>query len=365
MGGNQQIMSDKDTKNNGNNNDLKTKIKSEENLNGDIKTQHMKKQTNPIISTKVNPGTQNPPRHTQIEKRETTDFVGFSSYQSQRLRKRNKNLRLRIAVMGEKGVGKSSIMKTLLKSKIRNISQNKSYTEYSAKETYLNLDHHVNIIEFKGYGETANNTDIWEPGVKYFESQLENYFEWEMKAERGKIEDKRGDVCLYLLPPTGHGVKKIDMESLKRIQNFVTVIPCVAKADSFIEEELFELKQQIKQQLKQNKVANHSLSPHLSSKMPLSLIGSNTSMETKYGGSIQVRKYPWGTVNTEDEEICDNTCLKKILFSQFFQELQNVKQRIIYENYRARKLSFLAAIDEKMINIPNKNPLTVLEDEKL
>ena len=146
-------MSDKDTKNNGNNNDLKTKIKSEENLNGDIKTQQMKKQTNPIISTKVNSGTQNPPRYIQIEKRETTDFVGFSSYQSQRLRKRNKNLRLRIAVMGEKGVGKSSIMKTLLKSKIRNISQNKSYTEYSAKETYLNLDHHVNIIEFKGLYE--------------------------------------------------------------------------------------------------------------------------------------------------------------------------------------------------------------------
>ena len=150
--GNQQIMSDKDT-NNGNNKHLKTKIKSEENLNGDIKTQQIKKQSNPIISTKINPETQNLPRHIQIEKRETTAFVGFSSYQSQRLRKRNKNLRLRIAVMGEKGVGKSSIMKTLLKSKIRNISQNKSYTEYSAKETYLNLDHHVNIIEFKGLYE--------------------------------------------------------------------------------------------------------------------------------------------------------------------------------------------------------------------
>ena len=151
--GNQQIMSDLDTKNNSNNIDLKTKIKSEENLNGDIKTQQMKKQTNPIISTKVNPETQILPRHIHIEKRETTDFVGFSSYQIQRLRKGNKNLKLRIAVMGEKGVGKSSIMKTLLKSKIRNIFQNKSYTEYSAKETYLNLDQHVNIIEFKGLHE--------------------------------------------------------------------------------------------------------------------------------------------------------------------------------------------------------------------
>ena len=69
--------------------------------------------------------------------------------------------------------------------------------------------------------------------MKYFESQLENYFEWEMKvslfkvytvfcnffkAERESIEDKRVDVCLYMLPPTGHGIKKVDIESLKRIQ---------------------------------------------------------------------------------------------------------------------------------------------------
>ena len=68
------------------------------------------------------------------------------------------------------------------------------------------------------------------------------------------------DVCLYLLPPTGHGIKRVDMETIKRIQvgtmflqaknetclqDLVTVIPCVAKADSFTKEELTELKQQV------------------------------------------------------------------------------------------------------------------------
>lgn len=148
--GNRQIMSDKDSQNS-NNNDLKTKIKSEENLNED-KAQQVKKQTlvNSIISTKINPETQILPRVIQVEKRKSTAFVGFSQYHNQRLRRRNKNLRLRIAVMGEKGVGKSSIIKTLLKSKIRSISKNESYTELGATETYLDLDYHVNIIEFKG-----------------------------------------------------------------------------------------------------------------------------------------------------------------------------------------------------------------------
>ena len=69
--------------------------------------------------------------------------------------------------------------------------------------------------------------------MKYLESQLDNYFEWEMKvllllkvqclttlfqAVRGSTDDRRVDVCLYLLPPTGHGIKKVDLEFLKRIQ---------------------------------------------------------------------------------------------------------------------------------------------------
>ena len=155
------------------------------------------------------------------------------------------------------------------------------------------------------------------------------------QAERGRIEDNRVDVCLYLLPPTGHGVKKIDMESLKRIQawniNFLAstklnlfagICDCNTlcckgwqfykrgvngtETESIIQvfiSVFFNIIycSKIKQQLKQNKVANHSLSPHLGSMMPLSLIGSNTSMETKYGQRLRVRKYPWGTVNTEDE----------------------------------------------------------------
>merc|ERR1712072_596318 len=35
----------------------------------------------------------------------------------------------------------------------------------------------------------------------------------------------------------------------------------------------------------------------------------------------------------------------------------------VYEHYRAKKLSFLAAIDENMLSIRNKNPLAILEDE--
>ena len=60
--------------------------------------------------------------------------------------------------------------------------------------------------------------DLLEPAVRCVEENLEKYFEWEMKAVRPGEPDGRVDVCLYLLPPTGHSLKKHDIEALKRLQ---------------------------------------------------------------------------------------------------------------------------------------------------
>ena len=123
--GNQKVQY-KETENS--NNLLKTKVESEENFNGDKAQNINKTLINPIIHFKKNQETQNKPN--KIEKKETTDYVGFSRYQSQKRGKRNKDLKISIAVLGEKGVGKSTIINTLLRSKISKISQQKSFTEY-------------------------------------------------------------------------------------------------------------------------------------------------------------------------------------------------------------------------------------------
>ena len=143
------------------------------------------------------------------------------------------------------------------------------------------------------------------------------------------------DVCLYLLPPTGHGIKRVDMETLKRIQVgtmffkqkikpayriWLLWFPVLQKLTVLLKRSYLsrnskyknEIKRffnpflkfvilKIKHQLKLNKVANSSFFPHLNSILPLSLIGSNTTIKTKDGQNLRVRKYPWGIVNTEDE----------------------------------------------------------------
>ena len=49
---------------------------------------------------------------------------------------------------------------------------------------------------------------------------------------RFDIADKRVHACLYFIAPTGHGVKPLDVEVMKKIHKKVNIIPVIGKADS-------------------------------------------------------------------------------------------------------------------------------------
>lgn len=78
-------------------------------------------------------------------KKESTDVVGFSSIIAQRERRR-KEQTLRMIVMGEKGVGKTTFLQSLLYDSIMEVTKHKDYTRYKAKLDNLT----VIATEFKG-----------------------------------------------------------------------------------------------------------------------------------------------------------------------------------------------------------------------
>ena len=49
---------------------------------------------------------------------------------------------------------------------------------------------------------------------------------------RFDIADKRVHACLYFIAPTGHGLKPLDVEVMKKIHKKVNIIPVIGKADS-------------------------------------------------------------------------------------------------------------------------------------
>ena len=80
--------------------------------------------------------------------------------------------------------------------------------------------------------------------------------------------------------------------------------------------------------------------------MPFSLIGSDTNILSSGGATFRGRKYPWGVVNIENEQHCDFLTAYKALFRAGTEELKQRTHSSLYEHYRAKRLSFLAAIDE-------------------
>ena len=81
-----------------------------------------------------------------------------------------------------------------------------------------------NIFIFTGFGDAVNNSECWNPVIKYVEDQYDDFLDSESKVERFPITDSRVHVCLYFIAPTGHCLKPLDIEFMKRIHEKVRVV---------------------------------------------------------------------------------------------------------------------------------------------
>ena len=176
--------------------------------------------------------------------------VGISQYPDQvRRRILKKPFSFHLLVVGEKGVGKSSLIKTLFHD-----------LDTDKKDTLIDKDKHFEtskvvipgdvidinyvITEAPGFGD-INSDDVFNAIENYVENNLDDYFERELSFNRNDISDTRVDGCLFFLNHTGHGVKNRDMELLKRLHKLVTIIPIIAKADTCTKQEVDIFKQQV------------------------------------------------------------------------------------------------------------------------
>ena len=100
------------------------------------------------------------------------------------------------------------------------------------------------IIEAPGYGD-MDSSDTFDAIEHYVDEKLDQYFESEFLISRANESDSRVHACLYLLPHTGHGVKKRDLALMRRLHRLVRLVPVIAKSDTCTSEELQTFKQQV------------------------------------------------------------------------------------------------------------------------
>ena len=68
--------------------------------------------------------------------------------------------------------------------------------------------------------------------LNYVEAQYETFMDAETRVNRVPIQDTRVHACLYFIAPSGHGLKPLDVEFMRKLQDKVNIIPVIGKADT-------------------------------------------------------------------------------------------------------------------------------------
>lgn len=196
----------------------------------------------------------------------------------------------------------------------------KSTTEIEAvshriEERGVNLK--LNIVDTPGYGDQINNDRCWEPIIKYIKDQHSAYLRRELTAQRPRfIEDTRIHCCLFFIAPTGHQLKPLDVQVLRKLNDVVNVVPVIAKSDSLTMEERVAFKERIRQEFKIHGLRMYpydaedledeerALNDTIANIIPFAIVGSETTANIG-GRQVPVRQNKWGTINIEDEKHCE------------------------------------------------------------
>ncbi|XP_068096328.1 neuronal-specific septin-3 isoform X3 [Hyperolius riggenbachi] len=267
-----------------------------------------------------------------------------------------------IMVVGQSGMGKSTLVNTLFKSQVSRKSAGWSRDDKIPKTVEIKAISHVieeggvkmklTVIDTPGFGDQINNENCWEPIEKYINEQYEKFLKEEVNIARKKrIPDTRVHCCLYFISPTGHSLRPLDLEFMKHLSKVVNIIPVIAKADTMTPEEKTEFKQRIRKELEVNGIEFYpqkEFDDDLEDKtendkirqetMPFAVVGSDKEYQVN-GKRVLGRKTPWGIVEVENLAHCEFSLLRDFVIRTHLQDLKEVTHNIHYETYRAKRLN--------------------------
>ncbi|KAH8120291.1 cell division control/GTP binding protein [Phellopilus nigrolimitatus] len=314
-------------------------------------------------------------------------YVGFANLPNQVHRKSvRKGFQFTAMVVGESGLGKSTLINTLFNTTLyppkevlppsAERSKTVAIESISADIEENGVRLRLTVVDTPGFGDFVNNEDSWKPIVDNIESRFDAYLEQENRVNRQKIMDNRVHACLYFIQPTGHSLKPIDIEFMRRLHAKVNLIPIIAKADTMTDEEIANFKARVLNDIAYHKIHIFEAPTYLNedeealaeqeeiaSKIPFAIVGSNQLVQTPDGRQVRGRSYPWGVIEVDNEEHCDFVKLRQMLIRTYMEELREHTNAVLYENYRSEKLLGMGVAQDSSV-FKEINPAVKMQEER-
>uniref|UniRef100_A0A2K5EUD7 Septin 12 n=1 Tax=Aotus nancymaae TaxID=37293 RepID=A0A2K5EUD7_AOTNA len=218
-----------------------------------------------------------------------------------------------IMVVGQSGLGKSTMVNTLFKSKVW--KSNPPGLGLPTPQT-LQLHSVTHVIEEKGVKLKLTVTDT--PG---FGDQINN-----------------------------DNLRPLDIEFLQRLCRTVNVVPVIARADSLTMEEREAFRHRIQKNLRTHcidvypqkcfdeDINDKILNSKLRDRIPFAVVGADREHLVN-GRCVLGRKTKWGIIEVENMAHCEFPLLRDLLIRSHLQDLKDITHNVHYENYRVIRLN--------------------------
>uniref|UniRef100_A0AC34FH36 Septin n=1 Tax=Panagrolaimus sp. ES5 TaxID=591445 RepID=A0AC34FH36_9BILA len=268
-----------------------------------------------------------------------SEFMGFANFPNQVFRRCIKNgFHFTLMTVGQSGLGKSTFINSLFLAEVYDAKPHQmpipSTVKIESKTVCLvenDVKLYMTFVDTPGFGDAVDNSNCWEPIINFVDQRFADYLAEETKIERPEnIADNRVHLCFYFIAPTGHGLKELDIEFMKALQDQGTLVG-LKNAPTKCEDNR--------------------------KRIPFAVVGSNKVVDigTK---RTRIREYPWGTVEVENLAHNDFLALRDMVIRSNLVDLINVTRDIHYENFRYKQMCKGAKGNLE------RDPFTQLEEER-
>ncbi|KAK5682225.1 Cell division control protein 11 [Elasticomyces elasticus] len=287
-----------------------------------------------------------------------------------RLRKKKnvkKGIQFCLMVCGASGTGRTTFVNTLCNRSVLSPHPNlddpsvahlEEGIKIKPQTIELELDEEgtrvsLTVVDTPGFGDNVDNEACFGEILTYLERLYDDILAEESRIKRNpRFRDNRVHVLLYFVQPTGHGLRELDIELMRRLSPRVNVIPVIGKADSLTPLELAESKKLIMEDIEHYRIPVYNFpydieeddedtveeNAELRGLMPFAIVGSEEWVEVE-GRRVRARQYPWGIVEVENPRHSDFLAIRSALLHSHLADLKEITHDFLYENYRTEKLS--------------------------